>query len=290
MRLQVLLSAMNLKDESFVDTLNITSDAVVVNQCSDQSPFADTILIDAADPAARDDNRDALSVERIRRENIRGKRHEIVFIESAAKGLSNSRNMAVRHADADICILCDNDVEYVDNYDRIIIKAFEKHKEADLIVFYIRRPEKPKPVFKSERRMGYLSVLKIFSPEIAFRRERLKDIHFDPLFGAGAKYPMGEENIFLYECLKRKLKIIYVPVMIAQLRDEQSTWFKGYDRGFFIARGAGYTAMSPRLSWLLILQYAVRKYKLYKDSTSFRNAVKFMLEGKRSYEKDPHGR
>ena len=279
MRLQVLLSAMNLKDESYVDSLNITSDAVVVNQCSRQSPYADTVR----DPSGIVNP--SLSIERIRRKNINGDSHEVVFIESSERGLSRSRNMAIEKAGADICILCDNDVEYVPGYDRIILRAFEKHRDADVLVFYIRRPEKPVPNYSREKRMGYLSVLKIFSPEIAFRRESIKDIRFDTNFGAGARFQMGEENIFLYDCLKKGKKIYYIPLRIASLRKEKSTWFKGYDRDFFIARGANYAAMIPFFPELLILQFAVRKYSLYKDSTSFVNAVKFMLEGKKEWKK-----
>ena len=33
MTLQVLLSAMHLADESYLDSLHVTSDAVVINQC-----------------------------------------------------------------------------------------------------------------------------------------------------------------------------------------------------------------------------------------------------------------
>ncbi len=279
MRLQVLLSAMNLKNESYVDSLNITSDAVVVNQCSEQSPFADTIR----DPSGLVNP--SMSIERIKRENINGDIHEVVFIESSERGLSKSRNMAIDKAEADICILCDNDVEYVPGYDRIILKAFEEHEDADVLVFYIKRKEKPVPNYPREKRMGYLSVLKIFSPEIAFRRENIKDIRFDTLFGAGARFQMGEENIFLYDCLKKGKKIYYIPVKIADLREEESTWFKGYDKDFFIARGANYEAMTPAFSEALMLQFAVRKYGLYKDSTSFMNAVKFMHEGKKEWKK-----
>ena len=279
MRLQVLLSAMNLKDESYVDSLNITSDAVVVNQCGEQSPYADTIR-----------NSDGtingiLSVERIRRENCNGEPHEIIYVESSEKGLSKSRNMAIGQASADICILCDNDVEYVPNYDGIILKAFEKHQDADIIVFYIKRKEKPVPNFPREKRMSYFSVLKIFSPEIAFRRERLQDISFHTSFGAGAQYPMGEENIFLYDCLRKGKRIYYVPVKIAELREEKSTWFTGYNKAFFVARGANYAAMTHRFSWALILQYAVRKFKLYNGSVSMWNAVRYMFQGKREWEK-----
>lgn len=202
MRLQVLLSAMNLKDESYVDTLNITSDAVVVNQCSKQSPYADTVR----DPSGLVNP--SLSIERIKRENINGDTHEVVFIESSERGLSRSRNMAIEKAEADICILCDNDVEYVSGYERLILRAFEKHKDADVLVFYIRRKEKPVPNYQREKRMGYLSVLKIFSPEIAFRRGNIKDIRFDTLFGAGAGFRWERRISFSMTALKRGKRYI----------------------------------------------------------------------------------
>ena len=191
--------------------------------------------------------------------------------------------MALRKASDDVCILCDNDVEYVKDYDKIINRAFAKYPEADVIVFFIKRPERSEPLFKSPKRMGYLSTLKIFSPEIAVRREKVADIQFNEMFGAGAGYIMGEENIFMYECLKRGRKIMYVPEMIAKTRSEESTWFKGYDRDFFVSRGANYAAMSRLFSCILIWQYAIRKKYLYKENISTGDALSAMFAGRREY-------
>lgn len=248
---------MYLENEDYIDTLNIHSDCVVVNQCD--------------------------------RECIRNTSHEtakgsvsVTYIESAKRGLSVSRNMAIAAADKDICILCDNDVEYVDDYDTTINEAFAKY-DADIIVFFIERPERHRPVFDRPKRMGYLSVLKIFSPEIAFRRSAVSDIGFNEMFGAGARFFLGEENLFLYECLRRGKKIMYVPVKIAKVRDEESTWFKGYDRDFFVARGANYAAMTKRLSPVLIFQFAIRKRALYKGSMGTGAAISAMFDGRRQY-------
>lgn len=258
-KFQVLLSAMGLADESYLDTLNVKSDAVIINQCD------------------RDSKK---TVER----NIDGKITHVTYIESTERGLSRSRNMALKNAEADICILCDNDVEYVDGYEDIILKEFKDNPEADIIVFYIKRKEKPIPNYPTKRYMNYLSVLKIFSPEIAFRRESVLDIPFDEDFGAGSgKYLMGEENIFLYNCLKRYKKILYVPVQIANLREEESTWFKGYNDMFFISRGAGYTAMSKAASHFLIWQFAIRKINLYRNNLSPIQAIRLMYRGRKEY-------
>ncbi len=249
---------MHLEDENYIDTLGIHTDCVIVNQCDREGRRTLT----------RDGEYGSASV---------------TYIETKERGLSKSRNMAIRNASGGICILCDNDVEYVKDYDRIINAAFQKY-DADIIIFFIKRPERQRPLFDRPRRMGYLSVLKIFSPEIAFVRESVKDIPFNELFGAGARFFMGEENLFLYDCLKNKRKIVYVPEMIAKVRDEESTWFKGYNAEFFVSRGANYAAMSHRFSPLLILQFALRKRKLYSDSMSAWAAVREMFRGRREYE------
>lgn len=259
-KLQVLLSAMNLEDEKYIDNLKITGDTVVINQCNHEDS------------------------QTINRTNIEGNTHCIKYICSTERGLSRSRNMAIDNADADICILCDNDVVYEADYKEKIISAFERFKDADAIVFYIKRKEKPVPNFPKEKRMGYLSVLKIFSPEIAFRRKSVENIRFNESFGAGSgKYIMGEENLFLYDLLKAHKKIYYVPVKIAELTEVESTWFDGYDEKFFVSRGANYGAMTKTLSLLLILQFAIRKRSLYSDTMTMHKAVCYMLKGRKQY-------
>lgn len=255
---EVLLSAMHLADETYTDSLNIHTDCVVINQC---------------------DN----CCERMLAKKSPEGSSKIIYVETDERGLSKSRNMAISKASGPVCILCDNDVEYVSDYDRIINKAFSKYADADVIVFFIKRPERSRPVFSAPRKMGYLSVMKIFSPEIAFRKKSIEGMRFNELFGAGAKYYLGEENLFLYECLHRKLKVMYVPKMIAKVRDEESTWFKGYNKEFFISRGANYAAMTKRWSPLLILQFALRKRRLYAKDMGTAGAIKHMFAGRREY-------
>lgn len=257
MRLEVLLSAMHLEDYKYINTLNITTDCVVVNQCNENGI-----------------------------QSIVDNRRNIKFISTTERGLSRSRNMAVDNADGDICILCDNDVEYVRGYEDIILDQFRDNQEYDIIIFFIdRKLNDSKPYFHKSKKMGYISTLKVFSPEIAFRRKSLQDnnIKFKTDFGAGSQYSMGEENIFLYDCLKKGLKILYVPLQIASLRKEESTWFQGFAKKYFFDKGAVFYEMSNILSIPLILQFAIRKYKLYKDDMSLSNALKYMFEGRLHY-------
>lgn len=258
-QINVLLSAMFLDDENYIDELNIFTDAVIINQC------------------------DRENQKQLDRKAFCGNPQNVLYIETKERGLSKSRNLAIEKASSDICILCDNDVVYVENYDKIILDAYDKLKDADIIIFFIKRPERSVPVFNKIKKMNYLSVLKIFSPEISFKRNSVKTIRFNEDFGAGSgKYIMGEENLFLYDALKKGLKIYYVPEKIAELKEVESTWFSDYDEKFFISRGANYAAMSEMFSHILIWQFAIRKRKLY-PKLKMSEAVKLMYKGRKEY-------
>lgn len=261
MKLDVLLSAMNLKDFTYIDTLNITGDCVVINQC-----------------------------DRNKQDVIHDSNRNICYIETTERGLSKSRNMAIANAKDEICILCDNDVEYVDGYEELILEAFRNYPDYDIIVFHVASDINPHPCYPQPKKMGYISCCKAISYEIAFRRERVLNIHFDENIGAGTKYKMGEENAFLYECLRRGLHIHYIPLQIAKLRYEPTTWNTGFDANYMVSRGASFTAMTNRFSLLLILQFAVRKYKLYRDTLTFWQALGYMRQGKRQYRKEVLGK
>lgn len=256
MSLDVLLSIMNTNDYKYIDTLNIKSNCVVVNQtnCKD---FLE-----------------------IKKENQR-----IKFICTRERGLSRSRNMAIKNSDSDICILCDNDIEYRKGYEKLIEEAFLKYEDYDIILFFVQSSPDKILYYDKPKKMNWVSVNKFYSPEIAFRRKKVLDnqIFFDEEFGAGSRFRMGEENIFLYDCLRKKLKILYLPIKIADERIEESTWFKGYTNSYFYDRGAVFERMNGKYSLFLILQFLLRKYRIYKKDSSFYQALKYILKGRRDY-------
>ncbi len=256
----VLLSVMGADPEEILCKLNITGPSVVIDQC-----------------------------DRNERENIPDKK--CLYVRTTGRGLSRSRNAAMDEAEAlgaELCIFCDNDVLYRDDYEEVIDKAFERNPDSDILVFFVERPERHKPIFDREKRLDRLHSMKVFSPEVAFRLSSLRRAHLklDTLFGAGSKYKMGEENIFLFDAAAAGLKITYVPIRIAHTLENESTWFKGYTKEFFMDRGAGYFRMSPRLFPFLALQFALRKRKLYRGTTGFFEALGAMNEGKKEYLKE----
>lgn len=254
MKLEVLLSAMNLENYLYMDSLFITGNCTIINQC---------------------DNNMTKIVEE--------KERKITYVETQERGLSKSRNMAIRMAGSDICILCDNDVEYNRGYEDTILKAYSEHPECDVILFHVKLNKDSMPHYTSSRKLGYITCLKGKSVEITFRREKVLDIPFNERIGAGTQFGQGEENAFLYACLRKGLKMYYIPTEIAHLRYEKSTWKTGFDKQFFISRGASYEAMGSIVATPLIIQFAIRKYKLYGKETGMIKALQFMFLGKRLY-------
>lgn len=255
--MEVLVSTMNQNDYSLIDKMNINSNAIIINQCGENS------------------------IKDLTRNN-----NQIKWINSDEIGLSNSRNMAIKSSTKDICLLADDDLEYIDNYQKIILKQFKLYPNADIITFKVEGiNSKFKNYYSKTRKLNYLTSMKVSSVEIAFRTNSIKrnNIKFNKLFGAGSKYYAGEECIFLTDCLKKGLKIRYVPIKIANLYIGNSTWFKGYKEDFFITKGAVFAAMSKWFSIPYILQFALRKYKLYSKEITMITAIDNMLKGRRKY-------
>jgi len=253
MNVQVLVATMNQTDHSLLDKMNIQSDAIVANQC-----------------------------DRNEIEEFEYKGHRIKYLSFAERGVGLNRNNALMRADADICILADDDIVYIDGYVEKIIKIFNENPKADVIIFNLVENSNNRYIIKKKFRVRFYNYMRFNTPRIAFRLKKITKcgITFNLHFGGGADYSAGEDTLFLHDCLKNKLKIIAVPEYIATVtNNRESTWFKGYTDKFFIDRGALFARISERWAWLLCLQFAIRHRKKFKNSQSWYKAFWLMLKG-----------
>ena len=91
--------------------------------------------------------------------------------------------------------------------------------------------------------------------------------------------------MFIKQALDKKLKIYTNKNIIGYVSQEDSTWFKnGHDEKFFKDRGALFANLFPNMSLLFIIQLLVRHKDFYKE-IGFKNAFKYMLEGKKEFER-----
>lgn len=203
-----------------------------------------------------------------------------IIINTPERGLSKSRNLALKYANANICLICDDDEILNSDYSAVIKRAFDDNPKADIIAFKIANTDKTYP--SKKKSIGYIGALKLASWQLAFKRESIinKGITFDETLGSGVSKAGGEENLFLYDCLKHGLKIIYVPLTIGKMIDGESQWFHGYTEAYFYDRGImTRKLMGKPLATIYAFYYLIRKYQLYKNDISPFKSLKNILQG-----------
>lgn len=250
---EILMSCMHQKDFSLVKQSNITTDVLMINQCDEEAVY-----------------------EEIKN----GRRHRMIC--NKQRGLSRSRNLALKNSNADVVLFADNDEEFVDNIEKVVLTAFQE-LDADIIAFDLRNYEKG--LKKEIHKVHLLETLKVSSLQIACKRKAItrNGICFDINLGAGTPNGGGEENKFLWDAYKAGLKIYYYPVYIATLNSGESTWFEGFNKEYFYKRGK-VTAYYMGTVWAFIyaVYFVVTKYHRYKKDCSFHEAFSEILRGMKS--------
>lgn len=260
MRAEVLVSTMHQKDLSIVDKMNIKGDAIIINQC-DHNGYIES----------NKDNR------------------LIRMYSFNERGVGLSRNSALMRSNADICIMADDDMVYVDNYEEIIINEFKDNPKADMIIFNVTIIDEhgKRDRVKKNGRVRFFNGMKYGTVSLAFRRNKIlgSNIFFTQLFGGGAKFGAGEDSIFIWECLNKNIRTYSNTSKIANVYNYESTWFRGYNEKYFFDKGALFAAMSKNFGHLLVIQFALRRYSMYKDHIGFWKSYRHMVQGLQYYKK-----
>lgn len=210
-----------------------------------------------------------------------GTRDGVVVLDSSDRGLSRSRNVALEHARGDICLLADDDEVLAATYKDRIQNAFASNPRSDVIIFSVQNHDRVRKPPLSARTVSRMQLMKVSSVQVAFRRAPVvaSGVKFDTQFGAGSPFAMGEELIFLSDLRHAGLRISAVPLEVAHLEPSISSWFSGYDEAFFRSRGASFARAEPARALAYSLQWAIRKRRLYSDTTDVSTAFRWMREG-----------
>lgn len=124
----------------------------------------------------------------------------INLVNVSETGLSKSRNLAIEKAKSDICLFADDDIVYENDYDSIILNAFNLNPSADIITFKMNDLKgnsfKDYPIIKKHNKK---SLSFVNSVVIAFRRDSIisNKVLFDENFGLGSIFQTADEYVFL---------------------------------------------------------------------------------------------
>ena len=162
MTYQLIVSTMNQHDDSLIEKMNIHSDAIIINQ-ADRFGYHETAV----------------------------QEHTVKWYHFNERGIGLSRNSGMMRSDADIIQFADDDMIFSETYSQDVLEEYEKHPEADVILFSNRCLNKDRMPYQVDQfgRVGRLEAVKFGGARITARREKLlhNNITFSLLFGGGAK-------------------------------------------------------------------------------------------------------
>ena len=209
-----------------------------------------------------------------------------VMITTSTKGVGCNRNFALNYSSADICLLADDDLVYIDGYHEKIKQSFLDNKDADMIIFNIitQGRQTGRRINHKSKRVRLYNFLNYGAARIAFRRESIvkKNIWFSHLFGGGAKYGSGEDTLFLRQALKEGLKVYTCNQYICQTNQKSSTWFSGFNEKFFFDKGALFGALFPVIFPLFTCLYFPIKFKK-RANLGYFEIIKLMNSGSKGF-------
>lgn len=258
MKIEHIISTMEKKDFSFLDNMKMQTSCLVVNQKCEENQLEYPLESGQAR----------------------------IFC-TPEKGLSRSRNKLIENALGDICIIADDDVEYLPNYLKIIEDSYKKLPDADFIIFRFthEKGKETRTRFSKITRVNMSNISKFASVEITFKRESVlqAQLSFNNEIGLGTEFPSGEENAFLADALRAGLKIYHVPQTICFAVEEHSLNKNEDVKEYLITKGAAFHCIYKKAFWFYALGFVILKRNALFKHVSIAQAYAWMKEGRKKY-------
>jgi Glycosyl transferase family 2 len=204
-------------------------------------------------------------------------RPDVTVLRLASTGLSRSRNAALDAAGGEILLVADDDVTHPPGATAGIRGFFAGNPGAALFVGRSLDPDgRPRKRPLPRRRLGRLNVARASSHEIALRLApvRAAGVRFDEGFGVGAgtAASLGEEYVFLADCLAAGLEGVHDPLPVSVHPAESSGFvWRGADQAR--ARALVFARVFGRAAPLLRLAFAAKNFRRFG---SWRDALVFL--------------
>ena len=254
MTFELLVSCVQKDAHELAGKMNIASDAVIVSQLE----------------------------EKASEEHFELGKYKIHSFKSRTKGVGINRNTCIEQSKADIILFADEDIVYDEGYAQKVLKEFEDHPEADMILFNVRVCDERRTYWNE----GYKKVTLFNSGRypaysIAVRSGKLKaaGVKFSLYFGGGAVYSNGEDSLFLKDSLKAGLKLMASPVVLGEEIPRPSTWFNGYNDKFFYDRGVLYHYLYGKMARIFGIRWLLKMKSQFSNDYPYKAAQKMLFLG-----------
>ncbi len=187
----------------------------------------------------------------------------IKVINSFERGSPASRNLAIRNATADVCLMADDDIIYQPHLRLKIEEGYLKFPDAAMISFQaINEHGESLADYFPEGLHNKKSLKKIYTIVISFKREVFKtdQVYFNHYFGVGSVFKGETEYAFLRNAFDKRLKMVHLAQVIVQHPHENSGRLMGSDNALF-ARSALAHRFYGNFSYIWLLKYVLFIYR-----------------------------
>ncbi|NQY28602.1 MAG: glycosyltransferase family 2 protein [Flavobacteriaceae bacterium] len=208
---------------------------------------------------------------------LSSERPTIKVINSFERGLSKSRNLALQHATSDWCLIADDDLVYLKDFEKQIENGFTTFPNSGLIVFQVESkkhclhreyPEKSILQLNAFQKLNICSVEMLINRRIIYNK-----VVFNEYFGLGSQFfNSGEECVFINDIeVKTNKSISFYKEIIVQ-HPSLSTGNKYGGSKWYFNKGGVFTKVFPKSFhlWMLIqILFDIKQGKM-KINTIFK--------------------
>ncbi|WP_297771172.1 glycosyltransferase [uncultured Roseovarius sp.] len=151
-------------------------------------------------------------------------RDDVTVSRLCSVGLSHSRNAAFEHATGALLVFADDDMTLdTDGFCRLA-RAFTAAPDLGFAAGW--RSDRLPGAGRRGRphRLHHFNSGRICAPELMVRRSAVEaaGLRFDPDFGLGARFGLGEEYVFVTDALKAGLRGLSLPVAVGRHPSEST--------------------------------------------------------------------
>lgn len=210
----------------------------------------------------------------------------VKVINSFERGSPASRNLAIRNASFEVCLMADDDMVYQPNLKQKIESAYEQFPESDMISFQaVDEHNKPYTAYYPEGIHNKKTLMKIFTCVISFKRDVFKNnqVYFNHYFGVGSVFKGATEYVFLRNAYDIGLKMRHMAQSIVIHFEGSSGKQFGSDNALF-AKTALRQRFLGNLSYLWLLKYVFFLWrKKYIATNEVIHKINMGLQGINTY-------
>ena len=214
----------------------------------------------------------------------------VVVISSSSIGVSKNRNILLNNVIGDICLCIDDDCPLVNNYENIVVSFFRNYK-CDFVLFNGLVPYEGNRKVHNRRTKKVRSFFDVSyggGPGLAFKTDYVKKnpLLYNERIGFPNYIYAGEDSLMLKTILKTNASFFRSSTVLFSVdidKQDNSTYFRGFNDQFFITKGAIYKLLFPRMYWLITIYYCMSlsrktKKKYFEIRNLFKKGFKYAKE------------